>query len=306
MKRIYKILFCLLIATAAQAQQDAMFTHYMFNTLAVNPAYAGSRDALTITGLHRSMWVGFDGAPTTQTVTLHSPIFNDKMGIGFSMVNDKIGPANSTDLSLDLSYALQLNEKYKLAFGLKSTMGINSVSLTSLELDDASDPAFAEDLANQLTGNVGAGLYLHSDNFYTGLSVPGLIQGNLYNSDVLTPGKYQHHFFYIIGGVIKLSESVKFKPTSLVKVTPQSPIEGDLTASFLFNDKFWAGGMFRTGDALGILLGYYVTPQLAVGYSFDWSYANTTFEYNNGSHELMIRYDFIYHKQKQIISPRYF
>tara|TARA_B110000211_G_C14054913_1_gene542874 strand:+ start:566 stop:1489 length:924 start_codon:yes stop_codon:yes gene_type:complete len=307
MKKLLIIYLLIISVKTTLAQQDAMFTHYMFNTLSINPAYAGSRDALTVTGLHRSMWVGFEGAPITQTITLHTPIINDQLGLGVSILNDKIGPSNQTTFSLDLAYDFSLNKKFKLAFGLKSTLGLRSIKLTELDLETKGDNAFSEDISNEIDKNLGAGLYLYSENFYMGASSPALMEGSLYDSEVLSSlGSYQRHMFFTMGGVIKLNESIKFKPTSLVKITEQAPIELDLTASFLFNDKFWMGAMYRTGDAAGVLLGYYITEQLAVGYSFDWSYANTTFKYNGGSHELMIRYDFIYHNQKQIISPRYF
>ena len=123
MKKIYLVIIALLGIVSINAQQDAMFTHYSFNTLAVNPGYAGTRDALTVTALHRSQWVGFDGAPTTQTLTLHSPIANDKMGLGLSILNDQIGPINTTSAYVDFAYRININEKAKLSFGLKG--GIN-------------------------------------------------------------------------------------------------------------------------------------------------------------------------------------
>ena len=112
MKKIIVVTISLMfLGNIAKAQQDAMFTHYMYNTLWLNPAYAGTRDALTITGIHRSQWVGFDGAPTDQSFTLHSPLLNGKMGIGLSVLNDKIGPTKSTLFALDLAYHVRLSKK---------------------------------------------------------------------------------------------------------------------------------------------------------------------------------------------------
>ncbi len=306
-KLLFIILFFVAAFHSAWAQQDAMFTHYMFNTQAVNPGYAGSRDALTITGLHRSMWAGFNGAPTTQTLTMHTPVFDENFGMGMSVLNDKIGPTNLTSFSLDLAYRFKVSSKAKLAFGIKPSVGIRSVNLTALALETEGDNAFSANVNNQIIGNVGAGLYFYTPTFYTGISAPGILENKLDVTDGISQiAKYQRHYFYIIGGVMKMSNKVKFKPTALVKATAEAPVEADLTASFLFNDKFWMGAMFRTGDAVGALLGINITDQFSIGYSFDWSYANQTMKYNGGSHELMLRYDFIYHTQKQIISPRYF
>lgn len=166
-------------SVAVFAQQDAMFTHYMFNTLSVNPAYAGSRDALTITGLHRSQWVGFDGAPTTQTLTLHSPIYNEHLGVGLSVVNDKIGPVNTTAFYGDFAYKLKVSEKAKLAFGLSAGLNIRQSGLTDVALDESVDQSFAADEESALLPNFGFGMYYSTDKFYVGVSVPKLLKNNL-------------------------------------------------------------------------------------------------------------------------------
>ncbi|MFM7021779.1 MAG: type IX secretion system membrane protein PorP/SprF [Flavobacteriales bacterium] len=305
-----RFLFSLLIlcsSLAVNAQQEAMFTHYMFNTQAVNPAYAGSRDALTVTGLHRSMWVGFKGAPITQTITLHSPIFNNKFGIGLSVLNDKIGPTQFNSIAVDFAYRVKLSKKAKLAFGVKPSMMLRSAQLSSLALDTDGDNAFANNINNQITGNVGAGVYFYTNRFYAGISSPAVLENKLdINSSSSEFAKYQRHYYFITGAMLRMGTNVQFKPTALIKATVKAPVEADLTASFVFNNKFWLGAMYRSGDAIGALLGLQLTEQLAVGYSFDWSYVNNTAKYNSGSHELMLRYDFIFHNEKQIISPRYF
>lgn len=291
------------------AQQDAMFTHYMFNTLAVNPGYAGSRDALTITGLHRSQWVNFPGTPTTQTLTLHAPIKNDKLGLGLSVLNDKIGPTNTTAIYADFAYKIAVGEKAKLSFGLKGGVNLRNNKLASLELDEQNDQTFAADIKSDVLPNFGFGMYYYTDKYYVGLSTPKLLQ-NDYKSNTTTGStsvaSEQRHYFLIAGTVFPLTDNVKLKPTGFVKVTEAAPIEGDLTLTALFKEKLWAGVMFRTGDALGLLIGANLTDQLALGYSFDWSYTNKTFKYNAGSHELMLRYDLIYNDAKKIRSPRYF
>lgn len=309
MKKIIIIILIAITGYNSNAQQDAMFTHYMFNTLAVNPAYAGSRDALTVTGLYRSQWVGFDGAPTTQTVTLHTPILNQNSGIGLSLINDKIGPTNTTSFYVDFSYKIKLSKKSSLAFGLKGGMNMVKHNLTDLSLETQNDPAFMNDFQSKLLPNFGFGMYYYTDKFYAGLSIPKLLENNFSSNTVsgtTNLASEKRHYFLIAGSVFDLNEEIKLKPTAFVKVTNGAPIEADLTASFIFNDKFWLGAMFRTGDAIGLLAGFNITDQLAIGYSFDWSYANTTVKYNGGSHELMLRYDFIYKTAEKIRSPRYF
>lgn len=309
MKKILISASLLLTGIMSFAQQDAMFTHYMFNTLAVNSGYAGSRDALTITGLHRSQWVSFPGAPTTQTLTLHTPIHNDQLGLGLSVLNDRIGPTNTTAIYADFAYKLKVNEKAKLAFGLKGGINLRSNGLSSLALDETNDDAFANDVVSDVLPNFGFGLYYYTDKFYVGLSTPKLLENNFTTNTVsgsLSSASEKRHYFLIAGTVFPITDNIKLKPTGFMKVTEAAPIEGDITLTALFKEKLWAGVMFRTGDALGLLVGANITDQLSLGYSFDWSYTNTTFKYNAGSHELMLRYDLIYNNAQRIRSPRYF
>jgi type IX secretion system PorP/SprF family membrane protein len=315
MKTLQKtgLLLLLVIASSTvKAQQDAMFTHYMYNTLAVNPGYAGSRDALTVTALHRSQWVGFDGAPTTQTLTLHSPMLNNKMGIGLSVLNDKIGPTNTTAFYLDLAYAIKVSEKAKLAFGLKGGINVMKADLNSKvnpTLDQQNDPSFESNYKSKILPNFGFGIYYYLPKFYVGVSTPKLLENNFKGNTTTGTTNLiseKRHYFLIAGAVFKINDNVDLKPTTFVKVTNAAPIEADLTASFIFNKKFLLGGMFRTGDALGVLIGYNFTDQFHAGYSFDWSYGNKTFKYNQGSHEIMLSYDFIYKDKQKIRSPRYF
>lgn len=309
MKKIIISTLIILTGLLSFGQQDAMFTHYMFNTLAVNSGYAGSRDALTITGLHRSQWVSFPGAPTTQTLTLHTPIHNDQLGLGLSVLNDKIGPTNTTAIYADFAYKLKINEKAKLAFGLKGGINLRSNGLSSLALDESNDDAFASDVTSDILPNFGFGLYYYTDKYYVGLSTPKLLENNFTTNTVsgsTSGASEKRHYFLIAGTVFPITDNIKLKPTGFMKVTEGAPIEGDVTLTALFKEKLWAGVMFRTGDALGLLVGASITDQLSLGYSFDWSYTNTTFKYNAGSHELMLRYDLIYNNAKKIRSPRYF
>ncbi len=309
MKKILIIAIIFVSAIGVQAQQEAMFTHYMFNTLAINPGYAGSRDALTVTGLHRSQWVNFDGAPITQTITMHSPVFTKNLGMGLSFVNDKIGPINMTSFYFDISYKIKVTKKSTLAFGLKGGTNMMKGELNTLELSDPNDVAFDSNIQSEFLPNFGAGIYYSSDKYYVGISVPKLLENNFGTNEATGSTDLageEKHYFLIAGTYFNLTQDIKLKPTTFLKVTNGAPMEMDLTGTFIFHDKIWAGLMIRTGDAMGGLLGVNITDQLAIGYSFDWSMANRTFSYNGGSHEVILRYDFVFGKEKKIRSPRYF
>ncbi len=292
------------------AQQDPMYTHYMYNTLVINPGYAGSRDALTVTALHRSQWVNYKGAPVGQTLTMHSPLRNEHVGIGLSISNDKIGPTNNTSAVVDFAYIMKLNKKSKLALGLSAGADMFQGNLSSVQLDQQNDPSFQNNVNNRFTPNFGFGAYYSRERFYAGLSVPKIIQNNYSDLNQTAAntlaGKEQRHYFFIAGTMIKLSNNLDFKPTTLVKVTAAAPVQADVTASFLIMKKVLIGAMYRTGDAAGLLVGLDVTQQFHIGYSYDYSYGLQNFKYHQGSHEIMLRYDFIYSSKKQIHTPRYF
>lgn len=298
-----------LFSSAIIAQQDAMYTHYMLNTLSVNPAYAGSRDALTVTALHRSQWVSFPGAPVTQTFTLHGPAFNPKLGLGLSVVNDKLGPLSSTSVYVDAAYMMFLNDDDRLAFGIKGGLNILRGAFSEINTTVQGDNVFGFDVGGVAKPNLGAGVYYYKPRFYLGFSVPGLLtNGFTTGSGDQTVTNYQQarHYFLIAGGVFELDRDLEMKPTGYIKATEGSPIELDLNTTAIYQEKFHLGLMYRTGDGPGILAGFNINEQLYAGYSFDWSFVNSTGRYNAGSHEIALRYDFVYKHRRKIKSPRYF
>lgn len=287
------------------AQQDAMFTHYMYNTLWLNPAYAGTRDALTVTGIYRSQWVGFAGAPEDQSFTAHAPFDKGKMGLGLSLQNDKIGPLKNTFIGADYSYHLKLDSKSKIAFGIKAMADFFNNYLGNLNLENQSQPdiAFTQNI-HQVSPNFGAGVYYYRERFYAGFSSPKLIQ-HTFNGGSASYSQIRH-FFLIAGYIFSIDKEWKFKPTTFIKMTKAAPIQADITANFVYDNNLTFGAMFRTSDALGVLVNYTVKEQFTIGYSFDWSFTNQTGKYNGGSHELMLRYDLISYQKSRIKSPRYF
>jgi type IX secretion system PorP/SprF family membrane protein len=310
MKKLILVVMCIGSIWTCCAQQIPMFTHYMFNTLAINPAYAGTRDALTITGLHRKQWVAFDGAPLTQTLTVHTPAMNNKIGLGLSVVNDVIGPLRQTAVHGDYAYRLQINKKVRLSLGLKAGINVFQANLNDLATVQDNDPAFASNVQSRILPNFGFGAYYYSDKWYVGVSAPKLFENNFEadngKSSITRTEREERHYFAIAGWIMDLSKEWKFRPTTFIKVVESAPLTADLSAFFVYREKIELGGMFRTGDAVGLLLGIYITPQLRFGYSYDWSYINSTMIYNKGSHEIMLCYDFIYKDKAKVHSPRYF
>ena len=309
MKKISIFILIVALGNTITAQQDAMFTHYMYNTLGVNPAYAGSRDALTVTALHRSQWLGFPGAPVTQTFTAHTPVKSDKIGLGLSVINDKIGPMQTASVYADFAYHLKINAKSKLSLGVKAGGNLFNASLADLQVTQSNDVAFASNLQSRFLPNFGFGAYYYTHRFYAGLSIPKLLENRFETNQISGSANLfweKRHYFLIAGTMIDINETFQFKPTTLIKITNGSPAQADLTAQFVYNKKFALGAMYRTNSAIGALLGFFLGEQLYGGYSFDWSTVNKTGRYNSGTHEIMLRYDFIYRDKGKIKSPRYF
>lgn len=295
-------------AMEISAQQDPQHTHYMYNTLSVNPGYAGSREALNITALHRSQWLGLEGAPKTQTFFVHTPLRNKKMAVGFSMVNDRIGPLNQTFFYLDYSYAVKLSETIKLALGIKGGLNWFQPKIAGLHTITANDPAFVgSTMESTVKPNFGAGLYLHHDFWYFGASVPKLVQSKIdlgTASGDTTVFLALRHSFFIAGAVFPVTSQVKFKPTVLVKIVKNAPVSIDATLEALILERFSVGAGMRLRDSFYGMAGYHITQNFRAGISYD--YTSTRLQnINNGTVEIMLSYDFNKAHEK-LRSPRYF
>lgn len=300
-----RILFFVLMFTAAisQAQQDAQFTQYMYNTININPAYAGSRGAMSIFGLHRTQWVGLDGAPVTNALSLNTPLNESNLGIGLSFINDRIGPTVENTISADVSYTVQASENYKLSFGVKATGNFFNVDAGKLN----SDPTVVDkSLVNysKFSPNIGAGVYLHSDKSYIGISVPNFIETNRYNDNEVAIFKERINYYLIAGHVFDLNSDIKFKPALLTKVVEGAPLQVDVSANFMLYEKFVLGAAYRWDAAVSALAGFQVTDGLYIGYGYDMDTTNLN-NYNSGSHEIFLRYE-LFNNINKIISPRFF
>jgi type IX secretion system PorP/SprF family membrane protein len=300
-----KFLFIALMFTgfAALAQQDAQYTQYMYNTINVNPAYAGSRGVMSIFGLHRTQWVGLDGAPVTNAASINTPINNSNIGVGLSFVNDKIGPTNENAISADVSYTVKTSETFKLSFGIKGTANLFNLDVNKLNPQDAGDPQF-QNLDNTFTPNIGAGVYFHSDKMYVGLSVPNFFETKRYSDNDVAINAERMNFYLIAGYVFDLSYNLKFKPALLTKAVEGAPLQVDVSANFLYNDKFMLGAAWRWDAAVSAMAGFQVTDGLFIGYGYDHETTRLR-RFNSGSHEIFLRFE-LFKKHSKIVSPRFF
>ncbi|MGM0635259.1 MAG: PorP/SprF family type IX secretion system membrane protein [Bacteroidota bacterium] len=306
MKRFY-LLFCaigFLFLHEAKAQQTPQYTQYMYNMNVVNPAYAGSKESLSVGMLYRDQWSGIDGAPRTFTFTAHSPLGNG-LGIGVSAINDRIGPVEQSSAVADISYTLELGQTWNLAFGAKAGASFHDIGLANVDTQIDLDPAFSGNY-NETYGVFGAGVFLYSDKFYVGLSVPNFLDQTHFEEDSGRAfGREDRHFFGTMGYVFDLTDDIKFKPSTFVK-TQLSDFDGsfisyDINANFLFYERFEIGASYRVDDSFSALVGVKPFDWMHIGFAYD----ATTSDLNKPSYEAFMIFD-IFFKKKTYLSPRYF
>ncbi len=304
-----KLLLLLVIASFVSisdlwGQQQAQNSLYYFNPLNYNPAYAGSRDALSLTAIHRIQWTGIDGAPQTTLLSVHSPIRDSHLSIGADLTYDKIGVSKATSAYLDISYYIQLNDKgHRLSFGLKGGFNMFDAPLSQLLAVQPGDP-LQYDIDNKYRGNFGAGVYWYGTNHYLGLSALTLLESSVLDNDDINVLEQVRHFYLIGGYIFDVSSSLKLKPSGLVKAVRGAPIEFDVELAGLIYDRIWLGVGYRYDESLRGYLAANITPQLRIGYNYDYIFNDLT-KYTGGTHEFMISYDFDFNKSR-FKSPRYF
>lgn len=287
-----------------QAQQDSQYTQYMYNTVSVNPAYAGSRETLSAFALYRTQWVGMDGAPKTAVFSFNTPV-SDRLGLGATFVSDRIGITETNDISIDVSYTIPVSYDYHLAFGLKASGNILSADYNKLNLTNQGDYIYAENLKNEFSPNFGAGVYLYSDKFYIGLSMPNFLQNEYEDSESLMYSiKERQHGYLISGYVFDINRDFKFKPTTMIKAVGGSPLQVDVSANVMYQERFVLGVAWRWDAAVSAMAGFQVNDNWFIGYGYD---AETTRirKYNSGSHEIFLRYEF-FNRKHRVTTPRFF
>ncbi len=293
----------LLGSTSATAQQDPHYTQYFDNMLFINPAYAGSRGMLNMTGIHREQWVGFDGRPRSSTFSIHSPLSYESVGLGLTAVNDNIGPMNQTMFYADASYTVKFkNHKGKLAFGVKGGINLINIGRDGLNTDNPNDPKLLQNIRNNINPNFGFGIYYHTPGFFIGVSTPKILEQSY--DELSTTNLERRHYFGTIGGVIPVSDKWKLRPTSLIKITEGAPLSLDLTMAAIYNEKLWLGANYRLLAAFGAFVQVQISPQFKIGVASDFGTQKLR-NYNHGSFEIMLSYDFTF-KKEGIRSPRYF
>ena len=287
------------------AQQDAQYTQYMYNTISVNPAYAGSRGQLSAAALYRAQWVGLDGAPETQTLNVHAPIGYQGIGLGGSIVRDRIGPTAEDNFDIDFSYTVYTSDEGRLSFGLKA--GLNLLDIRFSELNQfTADPILQQDVDNRLSPNFGAGIYYRTNNFYAGLSVPKFLETSHFDGEALSTAKEQMNLYFITGYVWDLNPSLKFKPTLLTKVVQGAPLQVDLSANFMLNEKFILGAAYRWDAAISGMFGFNISNRFLIGLAYDREITELgSATFNDGSFEIVFRFDLL-SQSGNIKSPRFF
>lgn len=309
MKKLFFIAAVTLLTIKVYGQQEILLSQYMFNGLFLNPAYAGSHSFAEATALHRSQWVGFDGAPRTQTFGIEGPITDKNMGIGLTVINDRIGDTRQTEIFANWSYHLLLDPagKTSLSFGIRAGFADYTAELTQTNVFDNGDPIFNQNVGNQFVPKFGAGVYLYSKKWYAGLSVPTIFAADnnvRFNISDVSDRYFQPHTYLTAGYVYTVSEDIKLKPSFLLRYLNNAPLQADINCNLLFKNTFWLGVSYRTGDAIVGLFEINVLEDFRIGYAYDFT-TTQIMSYSGGSHEVMLSYKFGKDPVKTK-SPRYF
>jgi type IX secretion system PorP/SprF family membrane protein len=301
-----KTLSILLLVFVMQSysQNNPQYTQYMYNTMSINPGYTGSLGTLDVVGIYRDQWVGIDGAPVSQNLGIHSPLRNEKLGLGLNVQNDKIGPANEFYADANFSYTLQMSATMKLGLGIKAGAKLFNVDFSKGTFEDPNNDPLNENVKNKLTTTLGAGAFLYSDNWYLGLSVPDFISNKYYDDVDQSVAKEEIQYYLIGGYVFDLSPQLRFKPTVLAKYLHGFPLVVDVSANFLIMDRFSVGASYRYDDSVSGLAGINFLQGFFVGYSYDYTLTDLS-DYNSGTHEIILRFT-LPQRNKRINSPRYF
>jgi type IX secretion system PorP/SprF family membrane protein len=283
------MLFC---TEKISAQQDPLYVQYIDNLLVVNPGFAGSKADGKMLLVSRNQWVSVEGAPKTYSLSYSTPMKNKNIGLGFSMMNDQIGPQQQTGVYFDYSYFLKVSEKYRMGLGLKGGVSFYRSALTELDPINP-DPIFSKDIYKNFLPNLGVGLYMFSDNTYFGISIPKLIENKITRDDYETGyvQKEKIHFYYVMGGQFKLAEDFDMKTSSMMRIAKGAPLSVDITALAGFKELVWVGAMVRFTAAYGFIAQFQVSKKMVIGYSYELPVQQIS-NFSNGTHEIMFGYNF--------------
>lgn len=287
------------------SQQEPVYTQYMYNSSLFNPAYSGSAGHMTIFGQYRTQWVGLTGAPQTANISIDSPIGDSGLGIGVNYTNDRIGAVDANNFSVNLSYTIDVNYTYKLAFGLKGSANLKSFDPQKLDWYEPNDPYSENSFDNKFNANIGAGLFLYSDKTYIGFSIPYFLENDYTASkEGIAVMKTRMHYYLTAGHVINLNQDFLFKPAVLLKAVDGAPLQVDLSANFMYKEKVTLGLAYRWDASVSAIAGFQVSDNIFLGYSYDFDTTNLS-HYNSGSHEFFLKFD-LFNRVSKVKSARFF
>jgi len=313
MKRIYQLIISVVLLSSvigyqtAAAQQESLYTQYMFNRLVVNPAYAGTKGVVSLTALYRHQWTGFDGAPRTFTISGHGATQNMRHGFGAFVSNDQHGVLRASTVGFDYAFRIPLNDDNTfLSLGVQAAGIQYALTGAKTRTNDPNDPVFTATDQNVITPDVGMGVFFNTKKFYLGASIAHLAEFDINITGNNKEAHLYRHFFASAGYDFYLSQDVILTPSAFFRYVANAPAQVDLNANLMFIQKFWVGATYRTGDAVGFLAGFYPHKQFRIGYSYDLTVSNFRSANSNGSHEIMISFDFGDPNKTRVVTPRYF
>ncbi len=312
----------LLLATGkSRAQKEPQYTQYMYNIGSFNPAYVGSVEYTEVAGLYRAQWIDIPGAPRTLRFGINIPFENEKMGMGFNVISDALGPATQTYIDVAYSYQVNLSDEILLSFGIDAGGSILNVDFSEGNFQNPIEPILDTNEINNFYPTIGAGLFMYTADWYLGFSIPNFLTDGIYNDEVATVVEDNIQYNFIGGYVFELSERTKFKPAVLFNYLNGAPLNVNLSANFQFLDAFTLGANYRFDNAISGLAGFQISNSIYLGYSYDYN-TNNLGEFNNGSHEAILKFYLgrgdsasnrgrnnnkkLKGKPKQIDSPRFF
>jgi type IX secretion system PorP/SprF family membrane protein len=306
--KITYILLVLLtmIAFGGYAQQDPLFTQYMNNPGLINPAYAGSKGVTNLNGIFRKQWLGQEWSPSTTSISINAPISRYDIGLGFTFLDDQIGPLHQVGIYADYAKYISFSNGRSISLGLKGGFNYYDINLLKLLMNEP-DPYIAADPHNSVfLPNFGLGIFYFDKDYYVGLSVPKLIRNSIKDKEntLVVLGKEERHLYLTAGYLFVVQQSIlKIKASMMTRFVNGAPASLEMSATAIVLDRVWLGMTYRFGDAIAAHARLQLNNRLQLGYSYDMNNSRLR-AYNSGSHEIFISYDFSIKGQK-IYSPRY-
>ncbi|MFN3404154.1 MAG: type IX secretion system membrane protein PorP/SprF [Cytophagaceae bacterium] len=300
------LLFLMLLSTGihVSAQHLPLFSQYMFNPVVINPAYAGSQESLSLSSYCRKQWTNVEGAPSTLTLSAHSPLKNRKVALGLILTNDQFGVNNQNIINAIYAYRIRLSEKSVLSFGLQANAGRFTSDFSSLDTRDPNDPTFSQSIRSAYLLNFGAGIYYNRPKFFAGFSMPYILNNGITSDMSNTVTGINRHYFFSTGVVIDISDDLKYKPFLLFRASNNMDSQIDLNNMILFRDVLWLGVSYRSFSSINYIARVLINDQLTIGYGYDQMIGKLR-PGIGGSHEFLITYNFRF-MGSNIRSPRYF